>query len=118
MQFNNVGERASIQLFGLDCSWLSNYNGEDEVLFIGGLHRIKIETLIVTRVGEVLNYERFFKALYIFDCMISGTKWTNEHLPNIKSSDRVILDNLIKHKLDEQDFKNNYHEYINTTFDA
>eukprot|EP01084_Bolivina_argentea_P088154 159165_1 len=118
MQFNNVGERASIELFGLDCSWLSNYNGEDEVLFFGGLRRIKIETLIVARVGEVLNYKRFFKALYIFDCMIGGTSWANDHLPHIKKGDRDILDNLINHKLDEQDFKNNYHEYINTTFDA
>eukprot|EP01084_Bolivina_argentea_P069791 126925_1 len=53
-----------------DCSWLSPYSSELEMLFIGGLHAIKFVN--ITNAGNGEAYLLYIKALSIIDCMTTG----------------------------------------------
>ena len=72
MQLNNNGDTNSGYLPIFDCSWISRFNGEEEKLFIGGLFRIRIESII--RIENYKNYAEYLRPLYYFDCMLSGSE--------------------------------------------
>eukprot|EP01084_Bolivina_argentea_P245929 411664_1 len=114
IQLNNDGDYQSDKLCAFNCSWLSNYNGEEEYLFIGGQHRIKIETIIDIKTNH--NYAIFFKPFFLFDCMVNGTGFNTDNKPNVTNKDYKILQNLIKHYLDTDGYKNKYPNYINDIF--
>eukprot|EP01084_Bolivina_argentea_P157503 274462_1 len=118
IQLNNNGENDNIQLKSFCCSWLSDYQGENEWLFCGGQYKIKIESIKTIENNE--NYTSFFKGLFYFDCMINGSKLEGFNVNKIEVAkiDYLMLTKLIKHKLKTNGFSNNYPKYINQTFEA
>eukprot|EP01084_Bolivina_argentea_P127293 225136_1 len=67
---NNCGGLQYQYLRAFDCSWISQYKEEDERLFFGGFHRIKINGLILVQTKQ--NFKDFMAALHMFDNMLSG----------------------------------------------
>ena len=113
IQLNTNGYYSSENLRCFHCSWLSTYAGEDEYLFFGGDWRIKIETIRNIQTAE--NFCVFLHAMFMFDCMLNGTDMEMEQV-NVDGIDYQILNNLIKHKLGINGYKNTYPRYINDTF--
>lgn len=115
IQLNNNGHRTGWLLRSWDCSWLSNYGKqEDERLFIGGAWTIKLESVRIVKTKT--NFERRFQPLFRFDCMVTGTFMQSKKRKT--SKDAETIENLIKHKLKINGYKNEYDEYINLTFEA
>eukprot|EP01084_Bolivina_argentea_P305842 528378_1 len=114
MQLNNSGDYHSDQLCAFGIGWISNYSGEDEWLFIGGQQRIKIEGIRDIRAHK--NYKRYFKPLFLFDCVVNGTGFHALNAPEISDQDYLTIQNLIKHSLEINKFRNKYPQYINKTF--
>eukprot|EP01084_Bolivina_argentea_P083605 151383_1 len=115
MQLNNIGDRNSNQLRAFRCQWLSNYTAEDEVLFIGGQYRIKLESIKMLDTSEC--YLEFTEALWMFDCMLNGTAFEVKKSPEITNSHRRIIVNLIKENV-ENEYKTKYPPYIRNTFEC
>eukprot|EP01084_Bolivina_argentea_P074994 136010_1 len=69
VQLNNNGHHYGFQLTSWNCSWLSNYVGEDERIWMGGLVPIKIEGIRI--VSTSINYQKYFQSLYYLDCMLT-----------------------------------------------
>eukprot|EP01084_Bolivina_argentea_P051376 94496_1 len=116
IQLNNTGTEISGDLRGFDCCWISAFGQEDEVLFIGGEYRIRIQTVILIKTKS--NYHLFFKSLFYFDCLLNGSHLNGYYITVISKKDYKILDELIKHKLKENDFENKCPKYINDTFES
>eukprot|EP01084_Bolivina_argentea_P003037 5667_1 len=114
IQLNNNGNVGGHMLRCFNCSWLSNYKGEDERLFIGGDWTIRIETIrnIFTRE----NFVQYFKPLWYFDCMVTGTQLNDDIVEQISKKDYVVVKTLIQNKL--EDAKHDYPQYITDTFEA
>ena len=70
IQLNNNGYQQSHGLRSFNCSWLSDYSGEDERIWIGGEYPIKIET--IRTLSNSANYIDYFRPFFYFDCMING----------------------------------------------
>eukprot|EP01084_Bolivina_argentea_P008584 16055_1 len=97
LQLNNNGCLNSFQLTAWDCSWLSSFNEEDERVWIGGQHPIKVEsiTLILTSV----NYYQYLRSFFYFDCMITGAQMKKTFKScDITDADYCLLSNLRKFK--------------------
>eukprot|EP01084_Bolivina_argentea_P169070 293111_1 len=105
--------RNDTQLRGFNCSWVSNYTGEAEYLFVGGFETMRINTIKNLITAE--NFKVFIKPLYIFDAMINGIIVTNTEINQKRICS--ILENLIKHSLQNNNFRNEYPRYINFTFE-
>eukprot|EP01084_Bolivina_argentea_P139261 244998_1 len=122
MELNNNGEMNCRTLRGFSCSWVSNYTGEAEYLFIGGHAPLKIDSIILKVDSAVHNYGLFFQPLYYFDCMVNGSVFSYQTAPChvIKNVDKcyTVLQNLIHHKLAIHGFTNQYPSYINNTFES
>ena len=58
---------------GFDCSWISNFTAEDEVLFAGGQYPLRVHSVRNISMKIVENYEEYCTALWCFDCMLQGT---------------------------------------------
>ena len=114
IQMNNNSYKKSYGLRCFDMNWLSQYQGEDEYLWIGGTYRIRIESIRIISNG--MNFERYFRTLYYFDAMITGMDIGWEKADTMTSSDLEALQNLINYRMG--DVKNEYPEYINDTFAA
>eukprot|EP01084_Bolivina_argentea_P266659 452359_1 len=72
IRLNNNGDRnSSLCLKFFDCSFISLYKEEDERLFFGGAHRVRIEN--IRKIKQPKNFSAFFKPLYYVNCMINGT---------------------------------------------
>eukprot|EP01084_Bolivina_argentea_P111382 198749_1 len=117
IELNNTGDIKSDLLHGFNCSWISNFNGEDEYLFFGGDYRIKIETIRQTKTSE--NFHPFFEALFLFDCMVTATAF-GETTTIINDHNNIwkILNNLMAHQLKSVNFRNRYPQYVNNTFES
>eukprot|EP01084_Bolivina_argentea_P218959 371456_1 len=115
IQLNNNGDYYATDLRSFNCSWVSNYAGEDEQLFIGGDRRIKIESIINIVTKE--NFENFFQALFYFHCMINGSRM-EDHEPKITNADYTMLNYLIQCMLGTHDSTKQYPQYIIDTFTA
>eukprot|EP01084_Bolivina_argentea_P186755 321814_1 len=113
VQLNNAED----DLSAFSCCWLSNYASEKEVLFCGGFERIQIESVCMMATSE--NFQQFFRALFVFDKMISSNYIFNKlDAPMITDEDTELLKGLIKQKLEDVKGKNRYPRYICNTFDA
>eukprot|EP01084_Bolivina_argentea_P305016 526869_1 len=113
---NNNGYVNSQVLPCLNCCWLSNYNSEEERLWCGGFAPIKVEN--ITILDGCLNYEKYFKALFYFDCMCSGNNMNDNTTNEVTEYDYFIIRNLIFDILKINGFVNKYPSYINHTFHA
>ena len=60
------------ELHGFQCSWISTFSEESEVLFMGGAKQIRIVGVTVMETKK--NYQVYFRALGIFNDMINGRK--------------------------------------------
>ena len=115
MQFNNSGHCNANRLSIFDCSWISNYSGEDEYLLAGGKYPIRIESIRNVQTKE--NYEQFCKALFYFNCIIRGITVENDAF-DITDDDYQLLQDLMDHKL-HKDRKNTHcPEFIVRAFDS
>ena len=86
-----------------DCSWLSNYTTEEEKLFIGGYESIRINSVIVSRLGE--DYENEMKAIGIIQNMFDARhNPTKDEKVNNKTINTIT--NLLINREDE--FNDNY----------
>eukprot|EP01083_Nonionella_stella_P229972 813381_1 len=80
-------------LSGFRCGWLSDFKEEDEVLFMGGHYRIKIESVRILKGkgGQCQNYETFFGALTQLNKMFNGYL-----AHNVSSDEKVIIRSLLE----------------------
>ena len=69
LQFSNDAFLSKRQCF-FDCRWVAKYIEEDEKLFFGMAHPLRMATIIMVK--SCKNYRKFVTALYLFDAMISG----------------------------------------------
>eukprot|EP01083_Nonionella_stella_P185725 677925_1 len=118
IQLNNNGHYHSDYVRSFNCSWISDFAGEDEWLFIGGDWPIKIESIINIQTKQ--NFKDIYRALFYFDCMINGAQMKARFNArrDITDEECLVLNDLIKHKLNMDGFVNKYNQYINDTFDA
>ena len=114
LELSNTGYEDCTLLRSFDCSWLSNYSGEDEQLFMGGYYRIKLCSIRNINTNE--NFQNFFEPLYYFDCMVNGTDFGEENTPKITKKHKQILQRLIDHKLGIKE--NASMKYIKDTFEG
>eukprot|EP01083_Nonionella_stella_P233048 821504_1 len=93
IQLNNNGHLHAYRIPSWDCSWLSNYPGEDERLWMGGsaLFGMKLETVRI--IGKGANFDPYFKALFYLDCMLTSNNIQGTQKPT--SSDYLMLYELI-----------------------
>merc|ERR1712228_708533 len=79
-----------------NCSWISNFKEEDEVLFFGGYLRIKVHTLRLMETKE--NFQEFVAAIWYLDAMLTGAD-----IRDIKSNKKnhFIIDHLMNHSLNK-----------------
>ena len=77
------------KLHGFDCSWISQFKEESEVLFMGGANEIHI--VGVTVLSTLKNYSKYFSELVKFDNLINGRY-------SESSSELSIICNLIDGK--------------------
>jgi len=57
-------------LRGWSCAWISRFKEEEEVLFFGGFHRIKLVDLWLIETNE--HFRSFVKAIFYLDAMLTG----------------------------------------------
>eukprot|EP01084_Bolivina_argentea_P202623 346173_1 len=107
VELNDNGHGYSWRLSLFNCSWISRYKEENERLFFGGDWRIRVSSirLFCTKKHQWKNFDTFFHALFIFNCMVIG--YSNRL--DIDVSDKDIILNLIN-------FTNTYDDYIKNTF--
>ena len=110
---NNNGYNGSRYLRFWNCSWISDYDAEDERIWCGGDRQIKIESVTIISSGK--NFCNYFKTFYYFDCMLSGNSMRGETV-DLKKSDIQMIQNLINYKLNFKG-KISYPRYIVNTFD-
>ena len=60
------------------------------------------------------DYKKFCKVIFYFDRMVRGTTIDQDEFI-IVDDDHVILENLMKLKLEIDGFKNSYPQYVNDT---
>merc|ERR1712228_1002783 len=84
-------------LRGWNCSWISNFKEEDEVLFLGGFYRIK--TINLRLIAKRESYKQFVEAIWSFDACLTGG-----HLLSSKLNKKhmFIIENLINHSLNKE----------------
>ena len=87
VQFDNHNSR----LHGFDCSWISQYKEESEVLFMGGAQKTRI--IGVTIMETKKNYQSYFRALNKFNDMVDGV------MIHWESSEIVLIECLMDYKL-------------------
>eukprot|EP00488_Nonionellina_sp_1-RS-2012_P003470 TRINITY_DN7398_c0_g1_i1.p1 TRINITY_DN7398_c0_g1~~TRINITY_DN7398_c0_g1_i1.p1 ORF type:complete len:130 (+),score=26.87 TRINITY_DN7398_c0_g1_i1:108-497(+) len=73
IELNNNGDSNSDYLCSFDCSWISNFNAEDERLFFGGRYRMRVQS--IHDIESRLNYQLYFHALFYFDAMLNGSRY-------------------------------------------
>eukprot|EP01084_Bolivina_argentea_P309420 535197_1 len=115
IQLNNYGYFASDELCTFCCSWLSNYDSEDEYLFCGGYLVVKIES--ITIIDSQKNYAEYCHALFYFDSMLKGIQFTHQTV-TVSDTDYLILNNLIQYEQGKTSiaFKKSCPQYIKETF--
>ena len=99
------------RLRGWDCSWMSAFIEEDEVLWFGGFHRIKLICLRLLSTKQ--NFKEFCRCLAHFDGMMTGANQKKLK----KKNDEFIIVNLIKYGLTKQT-NVQFDEYILSSFEA
>merc|ERR1712228_337442 len=108
---NSNGDHDKLRLFNI--SWLSRFKDEDERLFIGGVWRVRGESIRLTKTKE--NFETFFVSLFYFDAMVTAKRGMSKLKINNKQIG--VIKSLIKWRLEQKkDPKMN--EYLYQTFDA
>eukprot|EP01084_Bolivina_argentea_P282514 483604_1 len=113
IHLNNNGElHSSKRVRWFDCSWISHYKGEAERLFFGGGYKIRIQSLSIIR--NKRNFEPYYHALYLFDCMVSGANMQGAKI-KINPTDYRILSSLISGQLGKG-INHKIHSYIVSTF--
>eukprot|EP01084_Bolivina_argentea_P252844 424544_1 len=69
LQLNNMLYPAKYENY-FDVSWISAFKDEDECIFCGGLYKMQIESVRKPETRE--NFQKFFKAFFKFDSLLSG----------------------------------------------
>eukprot|EP01084_Bolivina_argentea_P065250 118944_1 len=116
LRLNNNADNYSIaHLKFFNCSFISNYKEEDERLFVGGMWRIRVESIM--NVNTKQNFIKAVKPLFIFDSIISGADMAARDISSNKS-DIILLKHLISHIVDNKMRETEiYDEYIYETWE-
>eukprot|EP01084_Bolivina_argentea_P146032 255821_1 len=88
---------SSYELSGFACNWLCNFSGENEVIFMGGKHTMKICS--IRNVYTTTNYENYCRAVYYFDLMLMGVEIPINEIKKIKRIDYQLLNHIIIRQL-------------------
>merc|ERR1719410_405277 len=67
---NPEGDDQYMLLRGWDCSWMSAFIEEDEILWFGGFYRIKVVFLRLLATKQ--NFKQFCRCLAYLDVMMTG----------------------------------------------
>ena len=105
IEFDNNSYQQSYLLRCMEMGWITNYSEEDEYLWCGGERRIRIST--IRTIENNMNYENYFKSMYYFDGMITGTRIQS----TADKADHMILSNLVNDS-------NCYDNYVQEAFRA
>merc|ERR1712013_105647 len=116
LELNNRGAWHSEYARAFGCSWLSNFHAEDEWLFCGGRHRLRIEG--VRDIESKSDFAPSLRAIFFFDAMLrrSETDRGARSKIRITKTDVRVLEALIRHRL--QIAENKFGAYVNRTFEA
>ena len=98
-------------LRGWDCAWISSFKEEDEVLFFGGFHMIRVHNLRLIKTRQ--NLKKFMKALFEFDKMFNGSSCADD----VSKDTLFIIENLIAKKL-KKESKASFPPFVIDCFDA
>jgi len=98
------------RLRGWNCSWISNFKEEDEILFFGGFYTMKVANLRLVETNE--NMKTFMKALFAFDKISKGY-----FADNVSQKSEFIIEHLIKQKL-KRESNVTFHHFIFDCFHA
>eukprot|EP01084_Bolivina_argentea_P112794 201137_1 len=92
----NDGYKAFTKISCFDCQWISDYSNEQEVLFIGGLNKIAINSIIDVSTG--INYGSYLKGLkQMTYCMTHGD-WVENNIA-ITTIEKKFVVGLMCHHL-------------------
>eukprot|EP01084_Bolivina_argentea_P007035 13251_1 len=116
IELNNKGYHMSSETRSWNCSWISNYSGENERLFIGGAWPIRV--IGITNIRTKEKFARFLGPLFCFDCMIGGATISEQNKPHLSETYHSFITKLIKQKIKIDGYQNDCHEYINNSFEA
>eukprot|EP01084_Bolivina_argentea_P157565 274553_1 len=113
LQNDHVSSHSDQRCF--DCSIISKYCEEDERFFIAGQYRLRMQSVCIIETQQ--NFEIFFHAFYLFDCMLSGINMNAADIYGIKvtSVDFEILSKLMSNKLGNTCFQ--FDPYITNSFE-
>ena len=112
IEMDNQSYNQSYWLRCIDMNWISQYAGEDEYVFMGGCYRIRISSITIMSTAN--DYEIYFRAMYYFDAMITGTDLGGT-LDNRSELDYEILVNLIQYETREKTTRD-HPLYVHDTF--
>merc|ERR1712228_271277 len=115
MVFTFDNPRSEVQykyLRGWNCSWISQFKEEDELLFFGGYYFIKVHNLRLIKTKE--NFKKFVSAIWFFDLMLTGA-----YLNGVKQNkiNRFYVENLMNLCL-KKETKASFPPFIIECFDA
>eukprot|EP01083_Nonionella_stella_P151111 482433_1 len=113
LQLNNPPKLSQYcYLHGFNVSWISRYKEENERLFFGGAHWMKIESVRIPSTHE--NFKEFIDALYYFDTMLTGG--TQKKLV-LKKEHVYVISTLMDYTLDKTKTRV-FDDYLYSTFAA
>ena len=100
VQMNNtVRYHGGIRAF--DCSWLSTFKCEDEVLFCGGHYTVQIQSVQVMDTGK--KYKAVFRSLGKFNAILNGDRLTASY--SWTRMDAKIIKNFLNWRLGKSKIK-------------
>eukprot|EP01083_Nonionella_stella_P281858 959275_1 len=104
----------SLKLF--NCSFVSSFAMEEEILFCGGRKALDIHSMIYVKQNE--NYRVFVKAIAVFNRLMNDAlKPPKSEMFKVANMDYFIVHCLVRHRLKVQGYENTFPQYVNDTFD-
>eukprot|EP01083_Nonionella_stella_P158227 514720_1 len=113
IQMDNPRTDQYWSLHGFHASWASKCKEEDEILFFGGSHFIKIVSIRIRTTKQ--NFEKFVYCLYYLDLMLTGG-WLK--FMKVTEDDIFVIESLVNDILHPKKGDKPFDEYIYSTFAA
>ena len=92
IELNNTGHSRAKWFPFLDVAWLSRFPDEDEVVSVGGHVMIRVQSVRIVNTHQ--NFRDVFRALFIFDAMVSDGSFYKNNL-DIQQKDIDFMKHLL-----------------------
>lgn len=109
-----IAENEYSNLKCFNCSCISAYGHENEMLFFGGYRPLKFKSIRLMEPSQ--NYQLFIKALSLFNHVVKAKKLPFEIRDSITKIDYKIIKSLMRHYMTNVEYKNRSPNYINNLF--